>query len=412
MDVTTTIITYMNINTQEDIIRESFDPKDFEKIKSVWEKSSNITTTTLQGTIYHFRNGILHNNKGPAKYNNEIEIWYKNGYKHRTDGPALVEYEVDHKTLRREEWWVNGKQQRPKDQPCIVEYKNGRIIIEKWKRNSQNHRSKDLPSVIKYFENGNVAERRWYLNNDLHRKNGPAYVKYHEDGSLRYECWYSHGLVHRNGEPAEILYSKSGDIEGYSWAFYGIINRPDGPAILMDGLFYWYFEGEIHRVNGPAVESENINIWYFNGKIHRDDGPAVVGKGKFEGYTAWYRNNLKHRDGNPAVIFADNCKLWYQNGVLKRTDGPVIEFATTLYFNSSEHSGFDTIIRDQNGTYRCYSGFDMPVFYTKDELYEYFNINIPDASDSEIANHDKIESEIDIEISRIESFVKIFYIID
>ena len=403
MDVIATIISYRDINCDENIIKKVFSPEDFSKIKFIWEKSSNITTMLFDGVTHHFRNGILHRSDGPAKHSDDTETWYKKGYKHRSDGPAIIKYEINTKIPKLEEWWLNGKPQRPGKEPCVIEYKNGKIITEKWMLNGQKHRSKDLPAIIKYFDSGMIRECRWYTRNDLHRKNGPAIICYHEDGSLKYECWISHGLFHRYGGPAEITYSRSGEIEGYCWVFYGVINRTDGPALFQDGSFYWYLEGQIHRFHGPAVESINLDIWYLNGKIHRDDGPAVIGKEKFKGYLAWYHNNFKHRDCEPAVIFPGN-KVWYKHGILFRSGGPAIESPLMLQWSESEGSTFDTIIRDDNGKYRCYSGFADSEFYTKEELYDYFKIKV-DLLENH-AEYENIEAEIDREIFYFQWFCK------
>lgn len=42
------------------------------------------------GDKFHYIDGQLHNNNGPARIDGGDKFWYQNGKLHRTDGPAIV----------------------------------------------------------------------------------------------------------------------------------------------------------------------------------------------------------------------------------------------------------------------------------------------------------------------------------
>lgn len=58
------------------------------------------------GGKYHYVNGELHNDNGPAVvFVNSEKFWYKNGKKHREDGPAIENYYGK----GNKEWWYENK---------------------------------------------------------------------------------------------------------------------------------------------------------------------------------------------------------------------------------------------------------------------------------------------------------------
>lgn len=72
----------------------------------------------VYGSIIHLKQGLFHNNNGPAiKYPEGDREWIVNGERHRLDGPAM-EYSDGEKI-----WYKNGKIHRINGP--AVEYPNG-----------------------------------------------------------------------------------------------------------------------------------------------------------------------------------------------------------------------------------------------------------------------------------------------
>jgi len=98
-------------------------------------KTDEPSIVKRNGFTYHFLNGKLHREDGPARYNEEngAEFWYLNGERHRENGPAVTE--VDGST----QWWLNGHLHR-EDGPAIEITKNGRKV---WMLNGEFQRAID-----------------------------------------------------------------------------------------------------------------------------------------------------------------------------------------------------------------------------------------------------------------------------
>lgn len=85
------------------------------------------------------------------------QYWYRNGVLHNEDGPAIIQADG------RKEWWINGVRHR-EDGPA-VERPNG---TQYWFYCGQVHRV-DGPAVI--YADGT---KKWLIKNLLHREDGPA----------------------------------------------------------------------------------------------------------------------------------------------------------------------------------------------------------------------------------------------
>ena len=102
--------------------------------------------------IIYLKDGVLHNEKGPAYINIEGEMrWYINGELHRINKPAVI-----NKNTKHEEWFLNG----------VRHNINGPAI------------------------NDAYGNKFWYFNGVLHRENRPA-IEYF-DGRKKY---------YNNGKP-------------------------------------------------------------------------------------------------------------------------------------------------------------------------------------------------------------------
>lgn len=113
-----------------------------------WDPENDRLTLKYESNIYHFRNGILHREDGPAvESSSGTKIWYQNGYKHRDGGPAYI---IDN----NREWYQFGKLHRD-DGPAKER------IGGAWD-----------------------GEKSWYINGELHREDGPASI--HRNGNVYY----------------------------------------------------------------------------------------------------------------------------------------------------------------------------------------------------------------------------------
>jgi len=125
---------------------------------------------THKGDRFHYQNGKLHRDDGPAiERANGDKAWHLNGKYHRLDGPA-VEYTNGYKA-----WYQNGKLHRL-DGPAI-EWVDG--------------------------------STEWHLNGKCHRLDGPA-VEY-ASGTKQ---WY------QNGEFVEFVKLEKGDENENKKRFY------------------------------------------------------------------------------------------------------------------------------------------------------------------------------------------------
>ena len=54
------------------------------------ENFTGVCTVTSINVIYHYKDGKIHNESGPAIISKDgTKIWCINGYEHREDGPAV-----------------------------------------------------------------------------------------------------------------------------------------------------------------------------------------------------------------------------------------------------------------------------------------------------------------------------------
>lgn len=345
------------------------------------------STTRPDGSVYRFKNGLMHNDDGPAvELTNGNNFWYKNGIAHNDDGPAVTDLlgsETWYKdgicrgnpsglnskkmidegnNLERfsaytnnigqrhrvngpasifssggEMWYLGGKKHRD-DGPAITDIE-GTLI---WFRNGEKHRE-DGPASVSA-----AGQEEWWINNQLHRLDGPAIICANGD-----EHWYKNGKKHNDDGPAVCS-----EQIGKSWMKDGLLHRLDGPAIIKsDGSQYWYVNNVIHRVDGPAVIlKEGSEQWLQNGKFHREGGPSIINA--HEIIEAWYIDGQLHREDGPAITLEDGTREWWINGEPHRLDGPAIEFSTGdgyWYKNGIKHRDEDLpAISVELGSKQCW----------------------------------------------------------
>ena len=75
-----------------------------------------IKTETGRITHIYYNMGQIHRDGGPAqiKYDENgmtmVEIYFQNGVKHRDDGPAEIHYMDGSETVKKEVFYLNGKE--------------------------------------------------------------------------------------------------------------------------------------------------------------------------------------------------------------------------------------------------------------------------------------------------------------
>ena len=124
------------------------------------------------------------------------------GYLHREDGPAKTTYFPDGKSVRVEEWHLNGERHRNDGPAVIVYHKKGVLANERWFVNGQAHRD-DGPAVINYSQEGQATYFGWFLDGEKHREEGPASILLNNDGTTKAtEFWFRGKFV--NPQPANM----------------------------------------------------------------------------------------------------------------------------------------------------------------------------------------------------------------
>lgn len=131
------------------------------KIKNLLKLDISIPVVLLKGTdrertVWRLPNGVVSRKNGPAViWTHGDHAWYKNGKKHREDGPAHF-YVTN---LQRNEWYKNGVLHR--EEGPAIKWSNG---DEEWFKNGNLHRE-DGPAYIVYI-NGkkSIKDEDYYIN--------------------------------------------------------------------------------------------------------------------------------------------------------------------------------------------------------------------------------------------------------
>ena len=80
-----------------------------------------------------------------------------------------------------------------------------------------------MEEIIEYYKNGETVKKlEFYKNGKKHRIDGPASIWYNESGEIRTETYYINNKLHRLDGPAEIRYYESGEIYGGWYYINGI----------------------------------------------------------------------------------------------------------------------------------------------------------------------------------------------
>lgn len=125
-----------------------------------------VTIEHVDGTIDEmwYQNDILHRETGPAiiKYKGKLQKYYSNGKLNNKDGPAVI---YNESSMRRSEWWENGKRILNPDLHVFKTTTPDRI--EWYNKDNQLH-CLTGPAVIslegldKYYLRGNHIEKFIY----------------------------------------------------------------------------------------------------------------------------------------------------------------------------------------------------------------------------------------------------------
>lgn len=114
--------------------------------------------------IRYYKNGNLHNDKGPAVIDFFQSVFRNRRRKNKKLIPQLISYYKDGKYHRE-------------DGPARTSYdSNGRMLFENYFVNGLYHRIGG-PAVINY-RGINVESETWYINGEKHRTDGPAVMRY------------------------------------------------------------------------------------------------------------------------------------------------------------------------------------------------------------------------------------------
>ena len=270
------------------------------------------------GTMFYFRNHLLHRFSGPAVIypDGTKEFWFHGRRHHSSENFAIIT--------------ANGRNIKIRNGKIIMKYwddLNDDLIFEKYDNNLVDCiertyktlstiplKTLQLPHVetidstekdtIKIYSYGMAhsvigpAEIKtngtnvYYQYGVKHCKHSPAVV----DTITKSEYWYYYGMLHRNDGPA--VTKPNGHVITYSYFQYGVAERKDGPAEIMyntrikeNTLESWMKGGRLNRTldfnnsEGPAMkftymasETEKLGEIYFayfsNGSLHNLNGPA------------------------------------------------------------------------------------------------------------------------------------------
>ena len=262
------------------------------------------------------KDGLPHNEKGPAIFTSSAQYWSYKGHLHRLDGPAAVYADG------KEGFFLHGFPFTEKEIESIRQAKlaitktgpEGNTVSgeENYKLTFNDgpflHRE-DGPAVI--YKSG---EKRWYNKGRPHNLNGPAKID-----AFGNKSYYIHGHMVTEIEHKSIADQGLGILHTESGLYFSApgsdtLHRADGPALIAhDGSIYWYRNGDLHRDDGPAVvKADGTQLYYTNGERNRYDGPAVI---KPDGQLEFWVDGELHRDDGPAVLYADGAKAYWINGV-------------------------------------------------------------------------------------------------
>ena len=163
---------------------------------------------------YRFKNGVLHQEDGPAIIKNKTYVWYYEGKIHRLNGPAIIS------NSGRVEFYINGKRHR--DNGPAVHTKDK---VKKWYKYGILHRE-DGPAI----ESPN-GEYYYYKKGRLHREDGPAI--YLTD--LEHNCKTRHRLRQYNRKNKNVKQP-----EYYKeWRINGFLKRLDSDIVAeFDKLYF------------------------------------------------------------------------------------------------------------------------------------------------------------------------------
>jgi hypothetical protein len=292
--------------------------------------NNNINKLKVNGDVSHYKNGMLHNEDGPAVEKVDgTKIWYFEDKIHRDDGPAIIygsgtKSYFKHGVVHRENgpaiefisgdkcFYIDGVQLTEKQ---FAEYNQAKIDKKpqrsftttdgtEWHYKGGKLNRDDGPAII--YTNG---YKQWFKNGELHREDGPAIecgdkVSYHINGKY---------LTKEQFESRDSIMEETSNTTNTT------IKKPKMPMIK-------YANGNREWINANEHTSitidKNGTIYHkLNDQLHKEGSPAVIYR---NGNKHWFKYGKMHRYIGPAIEHMDGLKEYWIDGKLNREDGPAI----------------------------------------------------------------------------------------
>ena len=273
--------------------------KTYNSIHNVPKNFTGICNITNFG-IYHYKNGKIHNEGGPAVERAPgHKEWFMNGFNHREDGPA-VEYANGGK-----KWCYKNKR---------YGYDND-FTNESWKEKVKELKIEE--------EKTSVIEFQTYLDIP---DNFTGICKVADSGNIYH---MKGGKAHNESGPA-VIWKDGSKI----WCMNDLEHREDGPAYeYSNGLKYWNYKGKHYGQNDDFTietwkekvkelkrKEEKENMIEF--KTYKDIPRDFTGICKVTNtnYICHMKDRGYHNENGPAVIEENGNQGWYYMGNIQGYD--------------------------------------------------------------------------------------------
>ncbi|RTK95521.1 MAG: hypothetical protein EKK64_06780 [Neisseriaceae bacterium] len=235
-------------------------------IRNRTKKENKTCWIQKEDALYHYKNGRIHKDNGPAVIFPDKEVWYHYGKIHRDNDLPAVIYKDGSK-----EWYCKGKRHRLGGNPARIKIIKGGIIKEWWLEDeihlqecSEKFLKGELIHYINHFLNGTKVSGSYGYSTELKE----SFVKliFLGSGHTDLNHYHSYGDI-----PSVVRKSWFRKRETKEWHCAGKLHREYGPAVIYsNGDKEWWIHGERHRLDGPAVEYANGNkIWFEYGRFVR-----------------------------------------------------------------------------------------------------------------------------------------------
>jgi len=260
------ISVFENGYTEEQWIRKNKLDKKQGPAKILYDEKNKVIAE------WYYVNDKLHRENGPAFIGYNLSEYYLDGKKltrkewHNKVNNKKIN-QLDYKELEDKELLENGNYK-------ITKYLNKdktKIIGEYYFNNNNMFNRKNKPAVIKYYKNCETVKKlEFYKNGKRHRINGPATIWYTKSGEIIGEHYWINNKTYLKQEfdtrQEVVALNKRNNIiilddyitkELLDNGNYKIYNYFDNKRTKINYECYYNSKDEVHRLDGPA------SIWYY-----------------------------------------------------------------------------------------------------------------------------------------------------